>query len=205
MAVLIAGLQSGDPIVQADAARLLGELRAREAVGPLLNYVCTDPHYAKTAGLEALARIGDPSVCPRIRQLMSDPHVPNDTPWYGYQSVRVAAALALLSLGDESGAATLQGIIDATAKDRSPEDAAKWALYAWFGPAVLELPDGLESAQEVEAGDDVREPLPRGEEGPGPDRGHRPGAGNDEVRISRSASSWNSSSSTAGTCARARP
>ena len=149
VAVLIAGLQSGDPIVQADAARLLGELRAREAVGPLLNYVCTDPHYAKTAGLEALGRIGDPSVCPRIRQLMSDPHVPNDTPWYGYQSVRVAAALALLSLGDESGAATLQGIIDATATDRSPEDAAKWALYAWFGPAVLELPDGLESARKL--------------------------------------------------------
>ena len=149
LAVLIAGLESDDPVVQADAARLLGELRAREAVGPLLNYVCTDPHYAKTAGLEALARIGDPSVCPRIRQLMSDPHVPNDTPWYGYQSVRIAAALALLSLGDEDGAATLQGIVDATAKDRSPEDAAKWALYTWFAPAVLELPDGLESARKL--------------------------------------------------------
>ena len=33
VAVLIAGLQSGDPIVQADAARLLGELRrARRSV-----------------------------------------------------------------------------------------------------------------------------------------------------------------------------
>jgi HEAT repeat protein len=148
-AVLIAGLQSDDPVVQADAARLLGELRSREAVGPLLNYVCTDPHYAKTAGLEALARIGDPAVCPRIRQLISDPHVPNDTPWYGRQSVRVAAALALLSLGDESGASTLQQIIDAKAKDRSPEDAAQWALYAWFAPAVLELPDGLESTRKL--------------------------------------------------------
>ena len=149
LAVLIAGLESDDPIVQADAARLLGELRLREAVGPLLNYVCTDPHYSKTAGLEALARIGDPSVCPRIRQLITDPHVPDDTPWYGCQSVKIAAALTLLSLGDESGAATVQQIVEAKAKDRSPEDAAQWALYTWFAPAVLELPDGLEPARKL--------------------------------------------------------
>ena len=149
LAVLIAGLEADDPVVQADAARLLGELRSREAVGPLMNYVCTDRHYAKTAGLEALARIGDPGVCPRIRQLINDPHVPNDTPWYGYQSVREAAALTLLSLGDESGASSLQEIIAAKAKDRSPEDAAQWALYTWFAPAVLELPDSLESARKL--------------------------------------------------------
>ena len=151
LAVLIAGLEADDPVVQADAARLLGELRSREAVGPLMNYVRTDPHYSKTAGLEALARIGDPGACPCIRQLISDPHVPNDAPWYGRQSVRVAAALALLSLGDETGASFLQEIIAANAKDRSPEDAAKWALYTWFAPAVLELPDGLESARKLKA------------------------------------------------------
>ncbi len=151
LAVLIAGLQSDDPIVQADAARLLGELRAREAVGPLLDYVCTSPYYAKTAGLEALARIGDPAACPRIRQLLSDPHVPDDTPWYGFQSVKLAAALALLTLGDESGAAMVQGIVEAKAKDRSPEDAAQWALYTWLAPVVLELPDNLESARKLKS------------------------------------------------------
>jgi HEAT repeat protein len=167
LAVLIAGLQADDPVVQADAARLLGELRSREAVGPLADYVCTDRHNAKTAGLTALAQIGDPAVCPRIRQLISDPHVPNDTPWYDYQSVREAAALALLSLGDESGASFLQEVIAAKAKDRSPEDAAQWALYTWFAPTVLDLPDSLESARKLKQEMTFERIFPQGKKDPG--------------------------------------
>jgi HEAT repeat protein len=167
LAVLIAGLQSSDPIVQADAAWLLGELRSRDAVGPLVDYVCTDWHYGKTAGLEALARIGDPSVCPRIRELLSEPHVPDDTPWYGRQSVRVAAALALISLGDEAGAPALQEIISANPKPRSPEEAAQWALYAWFAPAVLDLQDSLEGAGKLKQEMTFERLFPEGRKDPG--------------------------------------
>jgi HEAT repeat protein len=166
LGVLIAGLRSSDQVVRADAARLLGDLRAREAVGPLLEYVTTGRGYDKTAGLEALARIGDPAVCPRLRPLVNDPLVPDDAPWYGYSSVRVAAALALLSLGDESGVTFLQGLEDRSEAD-SDWDAGAWSLYAWFAPALLELPDTLASTRKLKQGLTFDKLFPKEKRDPG--------------------------------------
>ncbi len=69
METLFAGLRSQDVLARADAARLLGELRRREAVGPLVAYVAECRHCTKTAGIEALAKIGDASVCPVLRRI----------------------------------------------------------------------------------------------------------------------------------------
>lgn len=139
--VLVAGLRATDEVVQADAARLLGELGRREAVPALVAYVTDCRYYCKTAGIDALARLGDPAVCGDLRRLMADPNVDDDWFWYCRRAVRASAAVALLALGDDSGAAYLKELAD------TDDDV----LLCWYGPAVLRLPDDLTAAREVKA------------------------------------------------------
>jgi len=131
MDVLFAGLREDNRLIQAEAARLLGELGSRDAVGPLLDYVRYSRWHAKTTGFHALAQIGDRSVCDVIRPLVDLPNSSNDWYWYGCRSVRAAAAVALLTLGDEGGAHYLTELAD------KGDDV----FYAWFAPALLRLPD----------------------------------------------------------------
>lgn len=120
-----------DRVINADAARLLGGLGRPEATAPLVRYVTESRYHAKVAGFEALARIGDASVCEAIRPLVDHPNVYDDWYWYGCKVVRAAAATALLALGDDSGAAYLNELAD------KGDDA----LFAFMAPAVLALPD----------------------------------------------------------------
>ncbi len=126
---LVAALTADDLLVQADAARLLGELRRPESVTPLLRYVTDDRHYSKVAGFHALAEIGDRSISPSLRPLVSEPNCPDDWYWYGRRSVQTAAAVALLALGDESGVPFLLALAD----------AGDEVLFCWYGPAVLKM------------------------------------------------------------------
>ena len=139
MDTLIAALLSEDCLEQADAARFLGEIGRREAVPPLVKYVVECRNYAKVAGIEALARIRDASACPALRRLVEWPNVPDDWYWYCHRSVRAAAAAALLTLGDETGAAYLAELADE--RDN--------VLFAWFAPAILGLPDEPRAAKEL--------------------------------------------------------
>jgi HEAT repeat protein len=103
--LLFNGLTVNDPVVQAESARLLGELALPQAVRPLVTYVKTSPYYSKTAGFNALAAINRPEVCDRIVPLIQDPKVTDDPGWYNTVIVRSAAALAVLRLdpGREPG------------------------------------------------------------------------------------------------------
>ena len=141
MEMLVDALKTGDRIVQAEAARLLGELKRPEAVEPLVDYVTHCRYHAKATGFHALAEIGDRSVCARIRPLVDLPNCSDDWYWYGCKSVRTAAAVALLRLVDEAGAGYL----------RQQADAADDVFYAWFGPAILRLSDELPAAREMKA------------------------------------------------------
>jgi len=144
--LLLEGLASDDLIIGADAARLLGDLGSKAAVGPLLDYVTNCPYYAKTAGLDALARIGDRSAVERIRGVFADPRVDSDvTWWYGSTAVRLGAGLALLTLGDDSPAEWL--LDEDTSRDEV--DRRNWAMFCWFAPAVLRLPDTLKATRRL--------------------------------------------------------
>jgi len=142
--LLLETLKLDDPVLPAEAARLLGELGAPAAVGPLVEYVRTSGYYAKTAGVDALARLGDRDACGVLRELAEDPRVDDDSGWwYGSTSVRLAAAIALLALGDDS---RIDWLLDDD-KSKTEIDRKEWALFAWFAPAVLRLPDDLEAAR----------------------------------------------------------
>ncbi len=138
--ILIDALGAGDR-VQARAALLLGDLRRPEAVGPLVEYVTTCRRHSKTAGFTALARIGDRGAVEAIRPLVDAPNVEDDWYWIGCKSVRAAAAVALLSMGDEGGAAYLTELADANDS----------VFYAWFAPAILRLGDEPPAAAALKA------------------------------------------------------
>ncbi len=140
--LLLEALKTDDLVLNADAARLLGDLGSPRAVGPLVDYVTHNRRYVKTAGLDALARIGDRGACPPVRRLVDEPNVANDAWWYGYASVQIAAILALMALGDDSRADFLI---------ETEEEHLCWALFTWFGPTAMRLPDRSEAARRLKA------------------------------------------------------
>jgi HEAT repeat protein len=132
----VQALAADDRFVQAEAARLLGELRRPQAVPALVTYVTRHGWHTKLVGFHALAQIGERSVCPAIRPVLERPGCYDDWYWYGCKSVRAAAAICLLTLGDDSGAAYLRELAD------QDEDV----FFAWFAPAILRLPQGAPPA-----------------------------------------------------------
>ncbi len=141
MDMLLSGLLAEDQLVQADAARLLGGLGRKEAVGPLIQYVVECRSYAKVPGFEALAKLGDPAAVAPLRRLVEWPNVPDDWYWYCHRSVRAAAAVALLMLGDDAGAPYLNELAD------QQNDV----FFAWFAPAILRLGDRPRAAAQLKA------------------------------------------------------
>ncbi len=139
--MLFQGLRADDRFVQAEAARLLGELRLPEAAPPLVEFVSRFGWHTKLVGFHALANLGDRSVCPALRPLVDAPACFNDWYWYGCKSVRAAAAVALLALGDEGGAPYLRELAD---KDDD-------VFFAWFAPTILRLDDSPPAAAELKA------------------------------------------------------
>jgi len=70
----------------------------------------------------------------------------------------VAAALALLSLGDETGVPFLT---------EPRTDERDWALFSWYGPTVLQLPGNSAAVRRVQARVTVDTLLPEGKDDPG--------------------------------------
>jgi HEAT repeat protein len=86
---LIAALSHSEPETPIRAALILGLLRNREAVIPLLEVVDGDADiYQKRAAIEALATIGDTRAEPTLRRLASEEP----------QSLRTMAREALLQI-----------------------------------------------------------------------------------------------------------
>jgi len=102
---LIQTLKAGNPSVRSSSAEALGKLRDQRALAPLLDALqkesCgisgKDPHwYLRHSIVEALGRLGNPSVCETVLERISDPNF----------QVRDAAAEAyakLRRIGQETG------------------------------------------------------------------------------------------------------
>jgi HEAT repeat protein len=88
-AKLIRALRHPEPSTPIRAATILGELRAKAAVGPLIELVSStrDP-FIQEAGVTALGRIGDPRALDQLRRWSVE----------GALRVRLAAARALESI-----------------------------------------------------------------------------------------------------------
>lgn len=96
--ILMEGLQSADPLIQAESARLLGDLGSPDALPDLLQYVQTSGYYSKTAGLYAIQCIGNADTASAIAPLVENPGVYDDFYWHYAFAVRSSAALAVLAL-----------------------------------------------------------------------------------------------------------
>lgn len=139
--LLLAALEADDDIVQADAARLLGELGSARALPALGRYVTECRYYSKTAGLDALGRIDDPAAVPVLGHVLAEPNVDDDWFWYCRRAVRASAAVALLALGDGGGAAYLGELAD------NNDDV----FFCWYAPALLRLADDLPGVAQLKA------------------------------------------------------
>lgn len=86
---LIAALSHHEPETPIRAATILGSLRASQAVAPLIRLVGGDADlYQKSAAIEALGQIGDPSAEPMLKRLMQE----------GPSTLRIAAGEAWTEL-----------------------------------------------------------------------------------------------------------
>jgi HEAT repeat protein len=132
-------LQDGDPIIRADAARLLGEIKRSDAVAPLTGYLQNEQHYTKVAGIYALWQIADPAAIPILQTLLKKPNVPDDWYWYARRAVVTSVAIGLSTFGDDSGVPFLQDLLD---KNND-------VVFCWYGPTILRFARESDQAKPV--------------------------------------------------------
>ena len=100
VAALLDALGDPDANVRYHVIEALGKLRAAEAIDPLMRIAASDDFFLAFPALDALARIGDPSVAARIAALLE-----NDL-------LQTAAAEALGELGDDQTAPLLADMLN---------------------------------------------------------------------------------------------
>jgi HEAT repeat protein len=71
-----------------------------------------------------------------LRELLAQPNTHDDWYWVGHRGLKASIAVALLTLGDDAGAAYLHALADKN------DDV----FYAWLAPAILQLPDSKAAA-----------------------------------------------------------
>lgn len=134
-------LTADDPIVRADAARLLGEIKRTDAVAALAAYLEKEQCYSKVAGIYALWQIADPGAIAVLQVLIENPNVPDDWYWYGRRAVVASAAIGLAIFGDESGIPFMQDLVE---KNHD-------MIVCWYGPTILRLSRGTNHVKPAEA------------------------------------------------------
>jgi HEAT repeat protein len=127
--ILQEALQHADPLIAAEAARLIGEWEGRALVPELIENAESSRFYSKVTSIYALARLGAKEAVPHLEKLVEDPNVSNDFYWYGAKGVRAAAAVGLLQLGSDAGVAHL----------RELAEARENVFFRWFAPSLLRL------------------------------------------------------------------
>lgn len=126
---LKSGLKDIDPLVNAEAARLIGDWNVRELIPDLIEYARFNRFYSKVTSFYALARMSATEAIPHLKNLVDDPNVSNDWYWTGYKGVRTAAAVSLLQLGHDAGVPYLVEMAK----------AGQSVFFRSFAPALLRL------------------------------------------------------------------
>jgi HEAT repeat protein len=127
--ILKSGLTYVDPLVNAEAARLIGDWNVRALIPELIEHARFHRFYSKVAAFYSLARMSATEAIPHLKALVDDPNVSNDWYWTGYKGVRAAAAVSLLQLGNDAGVPYLL----------ESAKAGQSVFFRWFAPALLRL------------------------------------------------------------------
>lgn len=132
-------LRAEDPIVRAEAARLLGELKRPDSVPSLITYLQKERYYTKVAGIYALWQIADPACVPVLQEMVQNPNVPDDWYWYARRAVIVSAAIGLSVFDDDTGLPFLQELLE------NNHDV----ILCWYAPTILRLAQGNDQINPV--------------------------------------------------------
>jgi HEAT repeat protein len=131
--VLRNALKGPDPLIAAEAARLIGEWEGHALIPDLIEHARNHRFYSKVTAFYALAKLSATEAIPHLAKLVDDPNVSNDWYWHGAKGVRAAAAVSLLQLGSEAGVAHL----------RELAEKRENVFYRWFAPALLRLKNAV--------------------------------------------------------------
>jgi len=127
--ILKEALRSNDPLLAAEAARLIGEWNGKSLVPDLIENALSSRFYSKVSAIYALVALLAVEAVPGLEKLLNAPNVPDDFYWTGYKGVRAAAAVALLQFGSDAGVAYLQELAE----------AGDCVFSRWYAPALLRL------------------------------------------------------------------
>jgi len=127
--ILKSGLKHIDPLVNAEAARLIGDFHVRALIPELIEHARFHRFYSKVTAFYALSRMSVTEAIPHLQKLVDDPNVSDDWYWTGYKGVRAAAAVTLLQMGDDAGVPYLLELAK----------AGHVVFIRWFAPALLRL------------------------------------------------------------------
>jgi len=127
---LLSALHGSDPILSAEAARLIGDWNLAQHSGVLLDHLRTSRSYGKVTSLYALEKLAPEGLDDCLLGLLENPNVPDDFYWYCHRGLRAAAAIALLRRGNSTGLPWLRKLAE------EKDDVA----LRWFAPSLLRLP-----------------------------------------------------------------
>lgn len=135
---LIGALRDTEVSVRRRAAASLGELRAEEAVRPLIRLLQSNDFGTRVVVTRALGKIGDPSAIPALREIAEG----NDPP-----GLQATAMTALMRLGDDQlGPVVARLLVDPNLGTRlratpAPVKGWTWYLRRWARQTLLDLRD----------------------------------------------------------------
>ncbi len=122
-------LHGRDPLLAAEAARLIGDWDLQAFVPDLVQNLRASRFYSKVSSMYSLDKLGPSESL--LLEIFENPNIPDDFYWIGFKSVKTAAAISLLKGGNPAGQNWLSELAEAS-------DAV---LLRWFAPALLRLPD----------------------------------------------------------------
>lgn len=127
---LVVALDGPDLILSSETARLIGKFGIETCIPALQNHVVASRSYTKMASIHALGLLGGAETESVLESVFQKPNVPDDFYWYGFRSVRAAAAIELIRHGNQTGLEWLN---------------ERWAavdpvMTRWFAPTILRLP-----------------------------------------------------------------